>query len=129
MEDYFNQPLEDLQEDERVVLDHHTGFSHKAPPSSTQPGCTAAAQYANSKTHSPHSNLRFFWHMNKEAPSEAERSALCSANVVPSADFLRERWVEIMNQWGQTMEFAYVLNSKAYISKVYNFLASRALLI
>jgi len=44
--------------------------------------------------------------MNKKAPYETEFSALTSSNVVPSPNSLKERWVGIMDQWGQSMKNA-----------------------
>ena len=64
--------------------------------------------------------------MNQKARPETEHPALHLSNVVPSPDFLRERWVGIMNQWGQSLEFAYVLNSKTQSFIFYSFLSSLA---
>jgi len=111
MEDYFNQPLEELRKDERLVLGYHVGFSEWSPLSTSTPGCAKSktappTSPGDTNTQLRHPNCRFFWHMNKKAPYESEISELYSSKVVPSPDFLRERWAGIMDQWGQSMKNA-----------------------
>ena len=138
MEDYFNQPPDDLRRDERPgpfftgftgggtwvtdqscveqgtkanyksILSTSTSSSmSKEAPSETS--TDIMSKKAPSETpfdisaRSPGPNYRFLWNMSKLL-------ALNRPNVVPSAAFLSERWW-IMNQWGQSMENAYVLNS------------------
>ena len=115
MEDYFNpnRPLQELQKDKRTVLGHYVGFTESDSPSS--PGCPIDS--GKELPNLPRPNYRFFWHTNENAPFETERLALYSSNVVPSPDFLRDRWAGIMDKWGQSMKNAYVLNLKSYISK------------
>ena len=120
MEDYFNQPVDDLRKDQRPVLSHYVGFTEWAPASIDGPGCPPSPSKG---TQSPYPNRRFFWHMSNKA--------LTSSNVVPSPDFLRQRWARIMDQWGQSLKNAYVvLNSKSYVSSFkFKFVALRTLLI
>jgi len=108
MEDYFIQPLDDLQKDERPELGCGVGFTGRV---SWVPGqqCIPSRKLSEKSldsTQSPHPNYRFLWSMSEKAPYETQFPALNSSNVVPSADFLRERWAGIMNQWGQSMKNA-----------------------
>ena len=107
MEDYFNQPLDDLRKDGRPELkSNHVGFAEQATSSTSDRGCPQ--KISDVGTSSLLGNRRFFWHMS---------AALSPFNVVPSSEFLRERWVGTMDQWGGSMKNAYVLNSKFYISE------------
>ena len=129
MEDYFNpsRPLHDLLEDKHTVLGYYVGFTESDSPSS--PSCPHAPPEGKN-IHLSQPNQRFFWHVNKNAPYKTEPLALYSSNVVPSPDFLRDRWARIMDKWGQSMKNAYVLNPKSYISMFrINFPALRILLI
>ena len=143
MEDYFNRsrPLHNLKKDQRLVQGLQATGS-KSPTSATNEPCRLP-KYPTSDTHlhshqkvhvfnSAKNNkntwtfrcdYKFFWHLNEKASYGTEFSAL---NVVPSPDFLRERWAGTMDQWEQSMENAYVLNSKSYISNFrFNFLVLR----
>ena len=136
MEDYFNQPLDDLRKDEHSVLGHYVGFTARAVSGTTGQGCPGLGASAEGQGTStgqgtsksfgistqplaPRLNNKFFWHMGKnlKAPYETQLPALLvlaalnSSNVVPSPDFLRKRWAGIMDQWGKSMRNAYVLNS------------------
>jgi hypothetical protein len=118
MEDYFNQPLDDLRKDERLVLGHFVGFTALSLASTSGgpcpgPGAPLCSPEMESGGITLQANYRFLWHMSKQAHYETQSqvSALTSSNVVPSPDFLRERWTGIMDQWGQSMKNAYVLNS------------------
>jgi isopenicillin N synthase-like dioxygenase len=106
MEDYFNQSLEDLRQDERIVQGYYVGFSDCSPRYTSTGSCPKSPSPPPKSTQSPHPNYRYSWHMNKKASYESEFPALNSSNVVPSPDFLRERWTRIMDQWGQSMKNA-----------------------
>ena len=100
MEDYFNQPLVDLRKDERPELGHQLGFLGRGVRS--QPLLWASDQEC----------FAFVRCMDEKLPYETQFPVLnSSSNVVPSADFLKERWVGIMDQWGKSMKHAYVLDS------------------
>jgi hypothetical protein len=120
MEDYFNpsRPLHDLQKDERSVQGYYVGFKEQPEAMSRgQAGCTTKLKQltldinTRSPDLGPNYHWQFFWYMNKnlKASYGTEFSALNLVNVVPSPDFLRERWAEIMDKWGQSMKNAYVL--------------------
>jgi hypothetical protein len=107
MEDYFNQPLDDLRKDERPLAGQShfqvVGFTERATAWVANEPCTQTT--CSLVTIPPAvldiSTRRFLWHMN-----ETQSPALNSSNVVPSADFLRERWTGITDQWGQSMKNA-----------------------
>ena len=122
MEDYFSQSLEDLRKDQRSVLGYYAGFTEWVPASISEETCPPLIPPCNG-THPPYPNCRFLWHMsNKE---------LTSSNIVPSPNYLRQRWAGIMDKWAQSLKNAYVvLNSKSYVSSFkFKFLALRTLLI
>jgi hypothetical protein len=56
--------------------------------------------------HAPDPKCRFFWKMGDKPPYETQFPALNATNVVPSADFLRDRWEHTMIQWGNAMKTA-----------------------
>ena len=133
MEDYFNQPLDDLRKHSRIEpldrdnlrsfpstisepLDRDNlrkiqffnsgsgssssqvllaGFRDGVTPYLAPLGCPLNSDPAVSPTHP---SCKFFYYMKKN-------------ENVPSPDFLSERWDRIMDQWGQSMKYAYVLNS------------------
>ena len=104
MEDYFNQPLDDLRKDERPELGHQLGF--------LGPGVRSQSHSLSESWASDQSCNKFRHSMDEKLPYETQFPVLnSSSNVVPSADFLKERWVGIMDQWGKSMKHACVLNS------------------
>ena len=110
MEDYFNQPVKDLRKDERFELGYYVGFTESLQASIVGGGCpTIKPEGDNFPRTGTQPNYKFYWHMNKKAPYETqpEIPTLTSYNVVP--DF--PRWDKIMDQWGQSLKNAYVLNS------------------
>ena len=115
MEDYFNQPLDDLRKDERPELGYRMGLALGGATWSSDQPCFLNMMSRSSTldigTQSPYPCYRFQWNMGEKAPYEALFSALKSSNVVPSADFLRGRWAGIMDQLGQSMKNAYVMKS------------------
>ena len=120
MEDYFNQPLDELQKDERPELGYQVGVTlelTERPKCAVDEPCLKIIEALKPSerpldisAHSPDPKCRFFWSMSEKPPYETQFPALNSSNVVPSADFLKDRWAGIMDQWGKSMKNAYVLN-------------------
>ncbi|KAF8807840.1 Clavaminate synthase-like protein [Phlegmacium glaucopus] len=116
MEDYFNQPPDDLRKDERPELGYQVGVTlehTERPKCAVDEPCLKIIESLKPSerpldisAHSPDPKCRFFWSMSEKAPYETQFPALNSDNVVPSADSLRDRWPGIMDQWGQSMKNA-----------------------
>ncbi|KAM0282925.1 hypothetical protein ACHAQH_002736 [Verticillium albo-atrum] len=118
LEDYFAQPREDLQKDERPELSYQIGVTlentEKPKCAVDEPCLDVIARLAPEErpldisAHSPDPKCRFFWRMNDAPPPEANTQfpGLNAPNVVPEAPHIRERWTPAMNHWGATMKQA-----------------------
>ncbi|KAI0001707.1 hypothetical protein BJV77DRAFT_1063118 [Russula vinacea] len=96
LEDYFSQPLPDLQRTSvrRSVI-------KSGSPSRTQrnPSVRSTSPVSEPK-------CRFFWRMGDMPPYETQFPALNMSNVVPQAEGLKDRWAPIMEKWGSSMKSA-----------------------
>ncbi|EGY16388.1 hypothetical protein VD0002_g843 [Verticillium dahliae] len=118
LEDYFAQPREDLQKDERPELSYQIGVTlentEKPKCAVDEPCLDVIARLAPEErpldisAHSPDPKCRFFWRMNDAPPPEVKTQfpGLNAANVVPEAPHIRDRWSPTMNHWGATMKQA-----------------------
>ncbi|KAH9081733.1 Clavaminate synthase-like protein [Lactarius deliciosus] len=89
LEDYFSQPISDLQKDERPEVGYQVGVTleNTEKPNQTR-------------------NCRFFWRMGAMPPYETQFPALNMSNVVPRAESLKDRWSPTMEKWGSAMKSA-----------------------
>jgi len=116
LEDYFNQPLSDLQKDERPELSYQVGVTlenTEKPKCAVDEPCLRiierldpAERPLDISAHSPDPKCRFFWKMSEKPPYETQFPGLNAPNVVPQAESLRDRWPPIMQQWGTAMKNA-----------------------
>ncbi|KAF9567020.1 Clavaminate synthase-like protein [Agrocybe pediades] len=116
MEDYFNQPQEELKKDERPELHYQIGVTLD---NTEKPKCAAdepclriiealepSERPLDITAHSPDPKCRFFWKMNDIPPYETQFPAFNAANVVPQAEHIKKRWPTTMEQWGTSMKNA-----------------------
>ncbi|KAI0304566.1 hypothetical protein BC826DRAFT_976911 [Russula brevipes] len=106
LEDYFSQPLSDLQEDERPALGYQVGVTlenTEKPKCAVDEPCLGALDIS---AHQPDPKCRFFWRMGDMPPYETQFPALNASNVVPQAEGLKDRWAPIMEKWGSAMKSA-----------------------
>ncbi|KAF8225108.1 Clavaminate synthase-like protein [Tricholoma matsutake] len=116
LEDYFNQPLSDLQKDERPDLSYQVGVTlenTEKPKCAVDEPCLRIIERLDPSerpldisAHSPDPKCRFFWKMSENPPYETQFPVLNAPNVVPQAESLRDRWPPIMQQWGTSMKNA-----------------------
>jgi hypothetical protein len=116
LEDYFDQPLSDLQKDERPELSYQVGVTlenTEKPKCAVDEPCLRiidrldpAERPLDISAHSPDPKCRFFWKMSEKPPYETQFPGLNAANVVPQAESLRDRWPPVMQQWGTSMKNA-----------------------
>lgn len=116
MEDYFNQPNEELKKDERPELSYQIGVTLE---NTEKPKCAAdepclriiealelSERPLDISAHSPDPKCRFFWKMSEKPPYETAYPALNAANVVPQAEFIKKTWSSTMEKWGTSMKNA-----------------------
>jgi len=116
MEDYFSQPLEELQKDERPEIHYQVGVTLE---NTEKPKCAVdepcldiitrldpAERPLDISGHHPDPKCRFFWKMGIPPPYETEYPALNAPNVVPQAPAIREKWEFTMEKWGHSMKNA-----------------------
>ncbi|KAF9535668.1 Clavaminate synthase-like protein [Crepidotus variabilis] len=116
MEDYFNQPEAELKKDERPELSYQVGVTlenTEKPKCAVDEPCLKiiekldpAERPLDISAHSPDPKCRFFWKMGDKPPYETHFPSLNAPNVVPQADFLKEKWAPVMEQWGVSMKSA-----------------------
>jgi hypothetical protein len=121
LEDYFAQPIADLERDQRPELGYQVGVTlenTEKPKCAVDEPCLKvierldpAERPLDISAHEPDPKCRFFWKMSKAPPYKTQYPALNAANIVPQADHLKGRWVDIMEKWGQSMKDAYVASS------------------
>ncbi|OCH94747.1 Clavaminate synthase-like protein [Obba rivulosa] len=116
IEDYFAQPQEILQEDERPELSYQVGVTLE---NTEKPKCAVhepcldviarldpAERPLDITAHNPDPKCRFFWRMGEMPPYDTEFPGLNAPNVVPKAAHLRDRWASTMEKWGSSMKNA-----------------------
>jgi len=116
LEDYFDQPISDLQKDERPDLGYQVGVTlentEKPKCAVDEPCLNVIARLAPEERplditgHAPDPKCRFFWKMGDKPPYETGYPALNAPNVVPEAPQLKERWITNMEKWGRSMKNA-----------------------
>ncbi|KAF9041737.1 Clavaminate synthase-like protein [Hymenopellis radicata] len=116
LEDYFAQPLEDLQKDERPELSYQVGATlenTEKPKCAVDEPCLRIIERLEPSerpldisAHSPDPKCRFFYKMSEKPPYETKYPSLNAPNVIPQAEHLKERWVPTMDKWGASMKRA-----------------------
>ncbi|KAG6901815.1 hypothetical protein C0995_007614 [Termitomyces sp. Mi166 len=116
LEDYFAQPIKELEKDERPELSYQVGVTlenTEKPKCAVDEPCLRiiakldpAERPLDITAHAPDPKCRFFWRMGEQAPYETQFPALNASNVVPQSEKLRERWTPIMQLWGNSMKSA-----------------------
>lgn len=116
MEDYFAQPLTDLQNDERPELFYQVGITlenTEKPKCAVDESCLniiarldPAERPLDISGHHPDPKCRFFWKMSTPPPYKTEYPALNAPNVIPRAPALKDRWQPTMEKWGASMKDA-----------------------
>ena len=118
MEDYFNQSEADLKKDERPELSYQVGVTlenTEKPKCAVDEPCLGIIEALEPSerpldvsAHSPDPKCRFFWRMGDNPPFETQFPTLNAPNVVPAAEFLKEKWTHTMEEWGNAMKSASV---------------------
>jgi hypothetical protein len=116
LEDYFNQPIDDLKNDERPQLSYQVGVTlenTEKPKCAVDEPCLRiierldpAERPLDISAHAPDPKCRFFWKMSEPPPYETNYPALNAPNVVPQAEHLNAKWPVIMEKWGKAMKNA-----------------------
>ncbi|KAI0318996.1 Clavaminate synthase-like protein [Amylostereum chailletii] len=116
LEDYFNQPIDDLKKDERPEVGYQVGVTlentERPKCAVDEPCLRVIARLAPEERpldingHDPDPKCRFFWSMGTRPPYETRYPSLNAPNVVPQAPHLNERWSPIMEKWGSSMKNA-----------------------
>ncbi|KAL4062985.1 hypothetical protein V8B97DRAFT_1877190 [Scleroderma yunnanense] len=116
MEDYFAQPLIDLQRDERPELFYQVGVTLEnieKPKCAVDESCQSiiarldpAERPLDILGNHRDPKCRFFWKMGTPPPYKTEYPALNAPNVIPQAPTLKEAWKSIMEKWGRSMKVA-----------------------
>ncbi|KAJ8588397.1 Clavaminate synthase-like protein [Rhizopogon salebrosus TDB-379] len=116
IEDYFAQPAEELQKDERPEIHYQVGVTldnTEKPKCAVDEPCLdiiasldPAERPLDISGHHPDPKCRFFWKMGVPPPYETEYPALNAPNVVPQAPDIREKWEATMEKWGHSMKNA-----------------------
>jgi len=115
LEDYFAQPEQDIQRDERPELSYQVGVTleNTEKPKLDEPclrkteKLDLAERPLDISTHSQDPKCRFFWKMSERPPYETQFPSLNASNIVPQAEHLRDRWAPIVEQWGKSMKNAH----------------------
>ncbi len=118
MEDYFNQSEAELKKDERPELSYQVGVTlenTEKPKCAVNEPCLGIIEAlepserpVDISAHSPDPKCRFFWRMGDKPSYETQFPTLNAPNIVPAAEFLKERWTPTMEQWGDAMKSASV---------------------
>ncbi|KAN0133180.1 hypothetical protein V8E53_008904 [Lactarius tabidus] len=116
LEDYFSQPISDLQKDEHPEVGYQVGVTlenTEKPKCAVDEPCLGVIarlepdqRPLDITAHQPDPKCRFFWRMGDMPPYETQFPALNASNVVPQAESLRDRWAPIMEKWGSAMKTA-----------------------
>ncbi|KAI6047914.1 Clavaminate synthase-like protein [Pisolithus marmoratus] len=116
MEDYFAQPLADLERDQRPELSYQVGVTlentEKPKCAVDEPCLNVIARLDPSERpldvsgHHPDPKCRFFWKMSTPPPYNTEYPALNASNVIPQAIMFSGIWESVMEKWGMSMKDA-----------------------
>lgn len=116
LEDYFAQPQDVLQQDERPELGYQVGATlentEKPKCAVDEPCLNIIAQLEPSERpldisgHHPDPKCRFFWRMSEAPPYPTAYPALNAQNVVPKDETIKARWTPVMEKWGLSMKQA-----------------------
>ncbi|KDQ63209.1 hypothetical protein JAAARDRAFT_370974 [Jaapia argillacea MUCL 33604] len=116
LEDYFNQPLPDLQKDECPELGYQVGVTLEntekpscavhAPCLAVIAGLEPSERPLDITAHQPDPKCRFFWKMGAQPPYKTLFPSLNAQNVVPQSEDIKKRWEPIMEKWGKSMKDA-----------------------
>ncbi|KAH9044567.1 Clavaminate synthase-like protein [Lactarius pseudohatsudake] len=116
LEDYFSQPISDLQKDERPEVGYQIGVTlenTEKPKCAVDEPCLSVISRLEPDqrplditAHQPDPKCRFFWRMGAMPPYETQFPALNASNVVPQAESLKDRWAPTMEKWGSAMKSA-----------------------
>jgi len=116
LEDYFAQPTEALQRDERPEFGYQVGATldnTEKPKCAVDEPCLRvierldpAERPLDISGHDPDPKCRFFWRMVEKPPYDTQFPALNAENVVPKTAGIKERWTPVMNRWGDSMKNA-----------------------
>jgi hypothetical protein len=116
LEDYFAQPADILQRDERPELGYQVGVTlenTEKPKCAVDGACLRVIERLDEKErpldvsgHQPDPKCRFFWRMGESPPEGTAFQALNADNVVPRAKGIGERWTPVMDEWGNAMKTA-----------------------
>ncbi|KAH9049409.1 Clavaminate synthase-like protein [Lactarius hengduanensis] len=116
LEDYFSQPISDLQKDERPEVGYQVGVTlenTEKPKCAVDEPCLSVISRLEPDqrplditAHQPDPKCRFFWRMGAMPPYETQFPALNASNIVPQAESLKDRWAPTMEKWGSAMKSA-----------------------
>ncbi|KAH8997379.1 Clavaminate synthase-like protein [Lactarius akahatsu] len=116
LEDYFSQPISDLQKDERPEVGYQVGVTlenTEKPKCAVDEPCLSVISRLEPDqrplditAHQPDPKCRFFWRMGAMPPYDTQFPALNASNVVPQAESLKDRWAPTMEKWGSAMKSA-----------------------
>ncbi|KAI8957273.1 Clavaminate synthase-like protein [Daldinia sp. FL1419] len=116
LEDYFAQPPELLQRDERPELGYQVGVTlentEKPKCAVDEPCLRVIERLAQEERpldisgHQPDPKCRFFWRMGEPAPYATQFPGLNAENVIPDSPEINKRWTPIMETWGKSMKSA-----------------------
>ncbi|KAI9512496.1 Clavaminate synthase-like protein [Russula earlei] len=107
LEDYFSQPLFELQKTSALKSN-----TEKPKCAVDEPCLRVIARLEPDQrpldisAHQPDPKCRFFWRMGDMPPYKTQFPALNASNVVPQAESLKDRWPSIMGKWGSAMKSA-----------------------
>ncbi|PAV19481.1 Clavaminate synthase [Pyrrhoderma noxium] len=116
MEDYFSQPMSELEKDVRPELQYTVGVTlenTERPKCAVHEPCLRIIQQLAPEErpidvsgHSPDPKSRFFWAMTETPPYKTQFPTLNAENVIPQAENLKKRWTPAMQAWGMYMKNA-----------------------
>ncbi|KAF8973519.1 hypothetical protein BDZ97DRAFT_1900355 [Flammula alnicola] len=103
MEDYFNQPQEELKKDERPELGYQVGVTLE---NTEKPKCAVDEPCLRIIEALEPSERPLDISAHSPDPKCHDFPGLNAPNVVPQVAFLKERWPVTMEQWGKSMKNA-----------------------
>ncbi|KIO08583.1 hypothetical protein M404DRAFT_134307 [Pisolithus tinctorius Marx 270] len=116
MEDYFAQPLADLERDQRPELSYQVGVTlenTEKPKCAVDESCLdviarldPSERPLDISGHQPDPKCRFFWKMTTPPPYKTDYPALNAPNVIPQAPMFSDIWQSVMEKWGKSMKDA-----------------------
>ncbi|EIW87012.1 Clavaminate synthase-like protein [Coniophora puteana RWD-64-598 SS2] len=116
LEDYFNQPIDALKQDERPELGYQVGVTlehTEKPKCAVDEPCLdiianldPAERPLDITGHQPDPKCRFFWKMGIPPPYDTKYPSLNAPNIVPQDADINARWEPVMETWGKSMKAA-----------------------